>query len=576
MRGGATGKRRATGAFGGAPPPQPPPSVEHQRRLFNSRDSDASFASSRPSSVGIGRSSDIHSDRSNQSSMIRSINAFLSSRNFSISLRSNPVPSVKDISETLIFLLSAVDFPCDPSKWDEEVVFYLRSMNCPYKLTKSSLRASNTPHNWPTFLGVALWLVQCARFGQHVSSSSSLSSRLASEANSMNAFGFQSYRHFIRGEDDSVNEIDSDFLGKFEAEKATFAETIAAKKNLLGELEAKLESRKKGPTKKESCKRVKAVLEQDVYKMHTMVVELTDKTRGIEKLVEEKAKEAKAKEEEKELTREENKELKKKVENQSFNVRDVERMRRELQAVERDVAEAESARDGWDQKSWELNSQAMNKFHQIQTLAIDFNQDLRRSKIDIQFDVNERGSLGEVMGVDYKTTVKPALYSLRDSVKASLTENTDELSTFQHHAFETGSKIESEKSLLNLVKSQENKLEEKIDLVKKETRDLAKKRDLEVKTMLESLKSEALNIEIVENEAAELVRGSELRLKESEKQCDEEVKACASQLFKLIDSVSKHKEYMDSKISEIKTSVDNTASGVAEIYKTGLKRHLGN
>ncbi|CAN8255189.1 unnamed protein product [Cochlearia groenlandica] len=153
--------------------------------------------------------------------MIKSINAFLSSKNFSISLRSNSVPSVKDISEILIFLLSAVDYPCDPLKWDEEVIFFIRSMKCPYKL-------------------------------------------------------------------------DSDFLSKFEAERADFSETISALEKAYIELECKAESLKKGPSMKESRERVKAILEQDVYKMHTLVVELVDKTRGIEKLVEKKAMEAKS------------------------------------------------------------------------------------------------------------------------------------------------------------------------------------------------------------------------------------------------------------------------------------------
>ncbi|CAN8242265.1 unnamed protein product [Cochlearia groenlandica] len=121
--------------------------------------------------------------------MIRSIN-------FSISLRSSFVPSVKDISETLIFLLSVVDFPCDRLKWDEEVFFFVRSLKCMYKLTKSSLRVTKTPHNWPTVLDVAHYLAQYARQRTHASS------RLASvdEANSMSSFtGKAIYTSFGRG-----------------------------------------------------------------------------------------------------------------------------------------------------------------------------------------------------------------------------------------------------------------------------------------------------------------------------------------------------------------------------------------
>ncbi|CAL9246379.1 unnamed protein product [Arabidopsis halleri] len=565
MRGGATGKRRTTVGFGGAPPP-PPPSIEQQRHLFNSRDSDASFASSRPSSIGLGgRASD------DRSSMIRFTNAFLSSHNFP-SIRANPVPSVKDISETLKSILSKLDYPCDSIKWDEDIVFFLKSQKCPFKITKSSLKAPNTPHNWPTVLAVVHWLVELARFRQHLSSNSTS----VPEANSMNFFAIQSFSHFIRGEDDKVNELDSEFLGKLEAEKTSVAETVSGCEKISGELEAKLESLRKGPSKKESLGKAKADLENDVNKFRTIVAEYTEKTQALEKVVEEKVKELKAKEEERERISEENKELKKSVELQNFSARDVERMRRELQAVERDVAEAEVARDGWDLKAWELNSQIGNQFHQIQTLSIDCNQVLRRLKLDIQFTVNERGKTpAKVIGVDYKSVVKPALCSLYDGIKGSLTEKMEELVTLQQEVSEMASKIESKKSLLGSIQLQINELEEKMKLVKKETQELTTKCDLEAKALVESVKTEALNLEVVEKEAAEFLKASEVRLQEAEKQSEEEVQACAAQLFALIDSISKQKEYMDLKILEIKTGVADTASAVSEIYKANFKKHLG-
>ncbi|XP_010517676.1 PREDICTED: probable kinetochore protein ndc80 isoform X1 [Camelina sativa] len=571
MRGGeAAVKRRKTVGFGGAPPP-PPPSIEQHRQHFNSRDSDASFASSRPSSVGLGgRGND---DRSHQSSMIRVINAFLSAQCFPIVIRGNPVPSVKDITETLKFLLSALDYPCDSNKWDEDIVFFLRSHSCPHKITKSSLKAPNTPHNWPTILAVVFWLVEHARHRQHrVSNPTSVP-----EANSMSFYASQTYLHYIRGEDDLENALDDEFIGKLDAEKTNMAETISGCHDMKGELEAKLESLRRGPSKKESLERVEADLEKDVNKFRTIVVEYTDRIQAVEKAVEEKDKELKAKEEERERISQENKELKKSVELQNFSARDVERMRRELQAVERDVAEAEVVRDGWDQKAWELNSHIRNQFHQIQTLAIDCNQALRRLKLDdIQFVVKERGETpAAVMGVDYKSVVKPALCSLYDGIKGSSAEKVEELITLQHQMSEMASKMESKKSLLESVQLQISELEEKMRLVKKETQEFTTKCDMEAKTMVECVKTEAFNLEVVEKEAAEYLKASELSLQEAEKKAEEEVQACAAQLFAIIDRVSKHKEYMDSKISEIKTGVAKTARSVAEIYKASFKKHHG-
>ncbi|CAF2058689.1 hypothetical protein HID58_071197 [Brassica napus] len=518
MRGKATGKRKATDIFGGAPSLQQP-SVEHHRHLVNSRDSDASFASSRPSSVGLSR--DPYSDRSQA---IRSINTFLASHNFPISLRASPVPPVKDISETLKFLLSTVDFPCDALKWDEDVY---------------------------------------ARYRQHLSSSPA-----SADANSMQCFGFQSFRHFIRNEDDMVTDLDSDFFGKLEGEKASIAETIVNCEKVSGELEAKLDALRKGPSKKEALERVKADFEKDFNKFCTMVTERSERTRGMEKVLEEKEREVIAKGEETGRISEENKELKKSVEEQSFNVRDVERMKRELLAVERDVSEAEAARDGWEQKAWELNSKISYQFHQIQTLTIDCNQAMRRLKVDVQFAVNERGvEPGEVMGVDYKAVVKPALCSLCDGIKEGSMKKVEELVTLQEHASEMAAKIESRKRLLGSIQLQITEVEDKMRIVKKEAQELAAKCDLEAKTMAGGLKTEEMNLEDVEKEAAEMLKASEVRLEEEAKQSEAEVQATAAKLFALIDSISKHKEYMDSKISEVKTRVEDTAITVSEIYK---------
>uniref|UniRef100_A0A0D3CTU7 Kinetochore protein NDC80 n=1 Tax=Brassica oleracea var. oleracea TaxID=109376 RepID=A0A0D3CTU7_BRAOL len=415
MRGKATGKRKATDIFGGAPSLQQP-SVEHHRHLVNSRDSDASFASSRPSSVGLSR--DPYSDRSQA---IRSINTFLASHNFPISLRASPVPPVKDISETLKFLLSTVDFPCDALKWDEDVY---------------------------------------ARYRQHLSSSPA-----SADANSMQCFGFQSFRHFIRNEDDMVTDLDSDFFGKLEGEKASIAETIVNCEKVSGELEAKLDALRKGPSKKEALERVKADFEKDFNKFCTMVTERSERTRGMEKVLEEKEREVIAKEEERGRISEENEELRRVWRNRVLI-------------------------DGWEQKAWELNSKIRNQFHQIQTLAIDCNQAMRRLKVDVQFVVNGRGvEPGEVMGVDYKAVVKPDLCSLCDGIKEGSMKKVQELVTLQEHASEMAAKIESRKRLLGSIQLQITEVEDKMRIVKKEAQELAAKCDLEAKTMAGGLEN---------------------------------------------------------------------------------------
>ena len=63
---------------------------------------------------------------------------------------------------------------------------------------------------------------------------------------------------------------------------------------------------------------------------------------------------------------------------QTFNARDAERMKRELQAVERDITEAEVARNGWEEKSWDVDTTIGHKFKELEALSIECNQALRR------------------------------------------------------------------------------------------------------------------------------------------------------------------------------------------------------
>jgi kinetochore protein NDC80 len=66
------------------------------------------------------------------------------------------------------------------------------------------------------------------------------------------------------------------------------------------------------------------------------------------------------------------------VELQTFNIRDVERMKKELQAAERDVGEAELARNAWEEKCWEVDSTITQQIKDLEALSIACNQALKR------------------------------------------------------------------------------------------------------------------------------------------------------------------------------------------------------
>nr|GEV36638.1 kinetochore protein NDC80 [Tanacetum cinerariifolium] len=57
---------------------------------------------------------------------------------------------------------------------------------------------------------------------------------------------------------------------------------------------------------------------------------------------------------------------------------DVKEMKRELQAVERDIGEAEIERNKWEEKSWDLNAVIGTKWKELEALQLQCNQAIRR------------------------------------------------------------------------------------------------------------------------------------------------------------------------------------------------------
>ena len=215
------------------------------------------------------------------------------------------------------------------------------------------------------------WLVQIALYNDH------LVSNLQCFDNTF-VYALDSYLHYIRGDDDGMEAVDREFMGKLERERDAVTEGVKALEKEVTEREGRLEELRWGPSAKEVMEKERGVLEEDVKKFHAIIAEFSGRISSVEKILEEKEKELGVKVEENNRICEENEELKKRVELQTFNARDAERMKRELQAVERDITEAEVARNGWEEKSWDLDTTIGHKFKELEALSIKCNQALRR------------------------------------------------------------------------------------------------------------------------------------------------------------------------------------------------------
>lgn len=453
----------------------------------------------------------------------------------------------------------------------------LKHLNCPIKLNKSALKAPGTPHSWPSLLAVIHWLVQIAMYNDHLSNSTK--TRLNFEDNSMFVYALRSYLCFIRGDDDAVENEDNRFLEKLQKERDLMEENVNGLVRNVKELEGQLERLKTEPSAKEVLEKEKSVLEEDVKKFHTMIEQLDGHIVNVEKVLEEKEKELEAKVVARKRICEENEELKNRVEEQAFNARDAERMKRELQAVERDIGEAEAARNTWEEKSWDLDGRIGKKFKELQNLMIECNQAIRKLKLGngFQYELNAKGSNpAEVLGKDYKSTLKPALASFADDIKKSSMAKLEELISFQQVSVENAHKIEAKRNRIAALQSHIDEVEVQLNFLKNEIQEVTSRCAMEAGKLVKDVEAETHNLDIVEREAMELLKTSQVKLQEAIVQSEEEVHMCARELFALIDSVAKYKEWMTSKISEMKNDYLETAHAISDLHKGSLSAQFGS
>lgn len=458
---------------------------------------------------------------------------------------------------------------------EEDLMAVLKCLNCPFKLSKSAIKALSTPHGFPQLLAVMGWLVQVAEYNDHLESGETTGGGASLQGDVMMAYVMESYGYYMRGEDELMAAVDEEFAQKLQSEKDAAIQKNQALENEIKELEKELESYRSGPTLKEVLEKEKTMLEEDVKKFQDYIKDLTDGTAMMEKALEDKEKELAALLEEKRLRWEENEELKRRIETQGISSRDAERMKKEIQGLEKEIAETDASCNEWEEKCWDLDSRIGQQLKELEMRCFEGNDALKKLKLDadFQYKLNPKGSTPiEVLGLDFKSTVGPMLESL--AMKHSSKDKLEELVEVQKQAAEMNSRIQAKKNRLKSLESHIEEVENQIVSIKKEMQESSSRYAAEAKRMMEDVEKEILKMERMEKEALDTLKVEELKYRETVKQTDEEVQLCANELLATIDSISKFKQRMDARSAEMKMELAETAEFVSNIYKSTISLSL--
>jgi kinetochore protein NDC80 len=350
---------------------------------FNRRDSDAtSLCSSRPpSSIGVGVGAAMaapnFSDRATQAAALRDVNAFLAPN---IILRP-PLPAARDILAAFRYLLEYLCFPLPEKEanFEEDLLYFLRVIGCPYKLTRSALKAPGTPHSWPPLLSFLHWLTLHAKVSGDDASSAPF--------NDLMLYTTQGYSHFIIGDDDAVEALDDEYVSKARAHAEQAVEATRALEKEVQELEERRNKLTSGPSRRESLEAVKVALAEDVDKFESVVKTWSTKVSEKEDAVVNLRKEEEAKLMDAQHLAAENQDLLKKVEAQAVNVRDAERMHREMQLVEHDITKLENEKATMEEKGWELEAALVSKLEELEGIAEQCNRALKKYECGARYHI---------------------------------------------------------------------------------------------------------------------------------------------------------------------------------------------
>lgn len=426
-------------------------------------------------------------------------------------------------------------------------------------------------------LAVMHWLVQLADYTDHAASDDN-SGRFSFMKDVLMAYAVGSYLPYMRGDDEAVELLDKEFSDKMEREKELLAGNLKLLDEEVQKLELEVETLKSKPSEREMYESQSKDLKGDLRKFEEFIATVRDGNSITQKALEEKEKELAAKVEEIKRTREENEQLQKRVDAQRFNLRDAERMKRELLAVEREISDAEASRSSWEEKSWDLHAAIVQKLKELEALSVECNQALKRLKPaiiklggDFQYVLNANGSTpAEVLGINYKSTLKPAISAYADEIKKSTTAKLEEFIALQQQSKELSTRIEAKRNRLAALQLHIDERERQFEVMRNQIEEYTSWCASEIQRIRGVLEAEAHNLDVMEQEATDTLKAAELKLQEETRQTEKETQLCAYELFALIDSVSKCKEYTEKKVSDMKNDLLETAEFISNAYKNTL------
>ncbi|KAK9760744.1 kinetochore-associated Ndc80 complex subunit ndc80, partial [Basidiobolus ranarum] len=410
-------------------------------------------------------------DKSWQHDTIRVITEFLIQIGYNqpISIKTLQTPTSKDFQSIFKFLYAKLDSRyVFQKKFEEEVPGLLKGLKYPFadQISKSQLYAVGSMHSWPNLLGMLQWLVNLIICVDKLNHTSDLDGSPGNEPTFQDEMFFKyiskSYIAFLSG-DDNYENMEQDLTIHFEQKSdvalANFTKLTQEIEHLNEEYTGYVSIESPLVAAQKECE----ILKLDTEKFTEYLEHLHSKKKKLHEANSLLSNEVLLNEQKLTQSEEDKAILQKQVDEQQVSIIDMERMNTERDQLTKTLKSVNAKLDEVNQISWEKEIESLKKLDDVERAIQEFNSSSYRLGLipsespyangtEFEIKLNQHATrIEEMVSVDIKNVIRPALVDLRSNLNGSLHHTEDEAIALQenldHLTEVVNDKVEELKSL---------------------------------------------------------------------------------------------------------------------------------
>ena len=465
-------------------------------------------------------------------------------------------------------------------KLEEEVPQLYKRLRYPFAISKSNLTAVGSPHTWPTILAALCWAVELLNYSARAETARAevADERVRTERDFF-AYVSDSYKHFMAGEDDLCDQVDS----KKAAEVESRAVKVQADADRLSAanaaLRAEIEELRRRPSPLIAARQKLAETQDDKEKFLKLVDNLTTHKASLQRKLTERQADVTAQVQELTNVEAENEELRARVATQTVHPADVVRMNQDRVKHETALRTLCSQREAADAKANDAAAVLQSRLDELEAVVGDYHARADRLQLvpasakraeGVGFEITlERNSTAAsaMVNIDLKGIIKPALQRIRDHYASRARELGEEGLSLAEKRDASGEVLTERAEECYNAEAQVRELESQYRCGKEELEAgvaaaLAQVEDLaaEVSTL-----RGACAAGVVESE--ERLRGLQADLEELQRACELENATLHRDLAAALEAVLNHKMAVQARL---KSTADKVGRVMEEVAKAPL------